>query len=247
MDGGDGAGIPVDGGLSLHILAIGAHPDDLEIFAFGTLSAWAAMGATLTLAVATDGSKGGTLPADDLSTLRARETALALSPLGAGAPIMLGFPDGELRADAELEERLKGLIRDSAADLIMTHAPNDYHADHRALSAAVLQAAGFSAPVLFMDTLNGTGFTPTHWVDVNAHWAAKEAAILAHRSQDPERFVAMANRQAAFRAGECNAPSDARAEAFRFEPRFPFADIRALLPPAPTLRPIGHLGRMRAE
>ncbi|WGV18415.1 PIG-L deacetylase family protein [Fuscovulum ytuae] len=231
----------------MRILAIGAHPDDLEIFAFGTLSAWAAMGAHLTLAVATDGAKGGTLPASDLPAIRAEETALALSPLGAGGPIILGFPDGELRADAELEECLKGMIQDTAADLILTHAPNDYHGDHRALSMAVLQAAGFSAPVLFMDSLNGTGFTPTHWVDVTAHWDAKEAAILAHTSQDPTRFVAMANRQAAFRAGECNAPPEARAEAFRFEPRFPFADIRALLPPPPPLRPIGHRGRALQE
>lgn len=224
----------------MRILAIGAHPDDLEIFAYGTLAHWSAMGATLTLAIATDGAKGGALPADDLRRLRAEETTAALAPLGSGPPLMLGFPDGDLRADAALERALTGLIRQTAADLILTHAPNDYHADHRALSAAVLQAAGFSVPVLLMDTLNGTGFTPTHWVDVGRHWAAKEAAILTHTSQDPARFVAMANRQAAYRAGECNAPPEARAEAFRFEPRFPFADIRALLPPPPPLRPIGH-------
>jgi LmbE family N-acetylglucosaminyl deacetylase len=223
----------------MRILAIGAHPDDLEIFAFGTLAHWATMGADLTLAVATDGAKGGTLPPDRLSRLRAEETTAALAPLGARGLHLLGFPDGALRADAALEAALADLIRQSGADLLLTHAPNDYHADHRALSAAALQAAGFSVPVLFMDTLNGTGFTPSHWVDVSAHWAAKEAAILTHVTQEPARFVAMANRQAAFRAGECNAPPEARAEAFRFEPRFPFADIRALLPPPPMLRPIG--------
>jgi N-acetylglucosamine malate deacetylase 1 len=79
-------------------------------------------------------------------------------------------------------------------------------------------------------------------VDVCDHWDAKQTAILTHASQDPARFVAMANRQAAFRAGECNAPPHARAEAFRFEPRFPFADIRALIPAPPPLRPIGHRG-----
>ena len=224
----------------MRILAIGAHPDDLEIFAYGALSQWAKMGATLTLAIATDGAKGGSLPPDDLRRLRAQETTQALAPLGAGPPLMLGFPDGALRADADLEQALIRLIRTADPDLLLTHAPNDYHADHRALSAAASQAAGFSVPVLFMDTLNGTGFTPTHWVDVGPHWPAKEAAILNHTSQDPMRFVAMANRQAAFRAGECNAPPEARAEAFRFEPRFPFADIRSLLPPPPPLRPIGH-------
>ncbi|MGL4237179.1 hypothetical protein [Tabrizicola sp.] len=49
MDGGHGAGVSGAGGVGLRFLAIGAYPDDLEIFAFGTLSAWAAMGAALTL------------------------------------------------------------------------------------------------------------------------------------------------------------------------------------------------------
>jgi N-acetylglucosamine malate deacetylase 1 len=218
----------------VHILAIGAHPDDLEIYAFGTLCAWAAMGARLTLAVATDGARGGSQPPEELRSIRAQETALALAPLG--EPLMLGFPDGALHADADLCAYLSGLIRDKQPDLVVTHAPNDYHADHRALSVAVGQSAGFAVPVMFMDTLNGTGFTPTIWVDVTAYWATKEAAILHHRSQNPDRFVTMANRQAAFRAGECNAPPQARAEAFRYEPRFPFADIRALLPPPPPLR-----------
>lgn len=225
----------------MHILAIGAHPDDLEISIYGALAAWAAMGARLTLVIATDGAKGGALPPDDLRRLRYQETTQALAPLA--MPKMLGFPDGALRDDAPLFVALQDLVADSAPDLIVTHAPEDYHPDHRALSQAVGHAAGFSVPVLWMDTMNGTGFAPTHWIDVTPYWSAKEAAIRAHVSQDPERFVLSANRQAAFRAGECNgAPTD-RAEAFRFQPRFPFADIRSLLPPAPCVRPVARRDR----
>jgi LmbE family N-acetylglucosaminyl deacetylase len=90
-----------------------------------------------------------------------------------------------------------------------------------------------------MDTMGGTGFQPTHWVDVTPYWAAKCAAILCHQSQEPERFVTRADATATFRAGESNGTPGSRAEAFRFEPRFPFADIRALLPPAPPLNPVG--------
>jgi LmbE family N-acetylglucosaminyl deacetylase len=218
-------------------LAIGAHPDDLEIYAFGTLAAWAGMGARLTLAIATDGAKGAASPPPDLAAQRAKETTTALAALG--VPVFLGFPDGALRADEALETALAALIHAARPDLVLTHAPNDYHADHRALAQAVGQAAGFRVPVLHMDTMNGTGFQPNIWVDVTSAWDSKITAIRAHVSQDPERFVNMANRQAAFRAGECNAPPQARAEAFRFEPRFPFADIRALLPPAPPLCPVG--------
>lgn len=220
----------------MRILAIGAHPDDLEISVYGTLAAWADMGAHLTLAIATDGARGGALPPEELRCLRVQETTQALAPLG--QPRMLGFPDGTLRVDAALEAALQGLIEGAAPDLIVTHPPDDYHPDHRALSVATAQAAGFAAPVLWMDTMNGTGFVPTYWVDVTPWWGAKEAAIRAHKTQDPERFVASANRQAAFRAGECHGALTDRAEAFRFQPRFPFADIRNLLPPAPSVRPV---------
>ncbi len=222
----------------MRLLAIGAHPDDLEIFCWGSLCAWHRAGARLTLAVATDGAAGGDAPGDALAHARAAEAGAAAAALGV-EPRMLGFPDGRLMPDAALVGVLDTLVAEIAPDLIVTHAANDYHADHRALSAAVAQAAGFRAPVLDMDTMNGTGFRPNVWVDVTAHWPAKEAAILCHASQRPARLVAMSDRQAAFRAGECNAPMEARAESFRFEPRFPFADIRALLPPAPALRPVG--------
>lgn len=222
----------------MRILAIGAHPDDLEIYAWGTLCAWVQMGADLTLAVATDGAAGGRADPATLARTRAAEAASAAAALGV-VPRFLGFADGALMPDAALIGALRDLVRETGPDLVVTHAANDYHADHRALSVAVAQAVGFAAPVLFMDTMNGTGFSPTHWVDVTAHWPAKLAAIRAHASQDPERFVTAATRQAAYRAGECNAPPEARAEAFRFDPRFPFADIRAVLPPPPPLRPVG--------
>ena len=222
----------------MRILAIGAHPDDLEIFAWATLCAWAEIGADLVLAIATDGAAGGQARPADLAPRRAAEAQAAAKTLGLD-PVLLAFPDGGLTTEPRLAPHLTELIRDTAPDLLLSHAPNDYHHDHRALSAAASQACGFAVPFLQMDTMNGTGFTPTHWVDATRHWPAKCAAIRAHASQEPERFVAAATRQAAFRAGEANGPPDARAEAFRFEPRFPFADIRALLPPPPPLKPVG--------
>ena len=221
----------------MKILALGAHPDDIEIFMFGTLAACAALGAELTFAIATDGAKGGKGDPAALARLRREEAAKAAGLLGV-EPRFLDFPDGELIADAALISALKALIGEVKPDLAITHAPYDYHGDHRALSDGVRIAASFAVSVLHADTLGGTGFSPTHYVEISHHWDIKAKAIRAHRSQGPEHYVHRARLQNEFRAGQCNGASGALAEAFRFEPTFPFADIRALLPPAPPIRPV---------
>lgn len=221
----------------MKILALGAHPDDIEIFMFGTLAAYAAQGAELTFAVATDGSKGGKSDAAVLARVRREEATAAAALLGA-APRFLDFPDGGLVADAALIGALKTLIGKTGPDLVITHPPNDYHADHRALSDGVRIAASFAVPVLHADTMGGTGFSPTHYVDISAHAEIKAKAIRMHQSQDPDRFVDIARTQNLFRSGQCNGAQGSLAEAFRFEPMFPFADIRALLPPAPAIRTV---------
>ncbi|PIV74395.1 MAG: PIG-L domain-containing protein [Rhodobacteraceae bacterium CG17_big_fil_post_rev_8_21_14_2_50_65_11] len=225
----------------MKVLAVGAHPDDLEIFMFASLAAWRVAGAGLVLAIATDGTAGGTQNPATLRLTRRAEAERAAALLGA-VPVFLDFADGRLMHDAALVAALAALIGAEKPDLVVTHAPNCYHADHRALAAALLQATGFKVPLLQADTLNGTGFTPTHWVDATAYFALKCQAILCHESQESQRFLPAVTRLAAFRAGECNGGPAARAEAFRFEPRFPFADIRALLPPAPPLRAVPFRG-----
>ena len=220
----------------MKLLASGAHPDDLEIYMFGTLAAACANGDEVQLVVVTDGAGGGTAPPEYMRTQRRAEAITAAAGLGV-EPLFLDYPDGALVADADLIAELKLLIRQSEADLVLTHAPNDYHADHRALSDAIRIASNFAAPVIWADTMMGTGFVPTHLVDITAHFDAKCAAIRAHGSQDPERFVAMAERLNGFRSSQANAPNG-YAEAWRFEPSYPFADIRGLLPPAPPVRPI---------
>ncbi|TIS08448.1 MAG: PIG-L family deacetylase, partial [Mesorhizobium sp.] len=131
----------------MKILALGAHPDDIEIFMFGTLAAYAALGAELTFAIATDGAKGGTGDPKALVKARREEATEAATLLGV-TPRFLDFPDGALVADAALIGTLKALIGEVQPDLAITHAPNDYHGDHRALSDGVRIAASFEVPVL---------------------------------------------------------------------------------------------------
>lgn len=219
----------------MNITAIGAHPDDLEIFAYGFLAVAAARGDRLTLGIATDGAAGGSDPGPALAVKRAAEARDGLA--GLGVPVGLDLPDGGLAGAPMARARITDFIRSSAPDLVITHAPEDYHPDHRALSAFVSEAAGFICPVLYCDTLMGVGFAPDYYVDISAYFAAKQQAIMAHHSQDPTRFCAAAQITNRFRAAQCNAPDGHYAEAYRLDSRFPFTDIRAMLPPAPPYRP----------
>jgi LmbE family N-acetylglucosaminyl deacetylase len=220
----------------MKILAIGAHPDDLEIFMGGGIAAFQAQGDEVVMVTATDGAKGGKGDPGELVRIRQVEADAAAGVFGL-KPIMLGFPDGGLRADAPVIDRIASLIAAVRPALVITHAPNDYHGDHRALSDAVRIAANFVAPVMWMETMMGVGFTPTHYIDITPHFELKREAIGKHASQDTPRFVNMAELTGRYRSAQCNA-EQGYAEAFRFEPIFPFADPRNLLPPAPGVLPV---------
>ena len=219
----------------MKIVGIGAHPDDVEIFFYGFLAACKARGDDISIGVATDGAAGGDNPGAELAATRAKETANALGALA--PPMLLGLPDGGLVDAAGAREVIGAYLRDCKPDLVVTHAPDDYHPDHRALSHYVTDAVGFTCPILFAETLMGVGFTPDFYVDITPFFAAKQAAIMAHDSQEPERFAAASALMNRFRAAQCNAPDGHYAEAYRLDIRFPFTDIRDLLPPPPPYRP----------
>lgn len=219
----------------MKIVGIGAHPDDVEIFFYGFLAACKARGDDISIGVATDGAAGGDNPGVELAATRAKETANALGALA--PPTLLGLPDGGLVDAAGARAIIGAYLRDCKPDLVVTHAPDDYHPDHRALSHYVTDAVGFTCPILFAETLMGVGFTPDFYVDITPFFAAKQAAIMAHDSQEPKRFAAASALMNRFRAAQCNAPDGHYAEAYRMASRFPFTDIREMLPAAPAYRP----------
>ena len=219
----------------MKILAIGSHPDDIEIFMFGFLSACLQRGDDICLAIATDGSLGGEVPGLELAKIRLVEAEKGLKHLG--QPIFLNFKDGNLSNELDAPKKIKELINDNKPDLIVTHSPEDYHPDHRTLYKYVRNAVGFTCPVLLSDTLMGVNFIPEYYVDITKFFSLKKTAILSHKSQNPRRFFEATQILNRFRSAQCNAPEDHYAEAYRFEKTFPFSDIRNMLPSPPTYKP----------
>jgi LmbE family N-acetylglucosaminyl deacetylase len=185
-------------------LALGAHPDDVELQAGGTLAAWAGQGVHVELACFTAGEKGSPDPATDpaqLGQVRRAEATAAAAALGAAGPVQfLGAVDGELEVTMALRLAVARLVRTVRPDVVLGHDPwRRYllHPDHRAaglltvdgvvaardpLYAPDLTAEGLAAHRPHTVLLFGTD-TPDELVEVTATIEAKLASLRAHASQ----------------------------------------------------------------
>ena len=221
----------------MKILAIGAHPDDIEIFMYGFLAKCKLRGDSIFSVVVTDGAAGDVRKKEkisDLPKIRQGESISALKNLC--KPKFLKFPDGNLTYDESLRNEIKKLVELYNPNLIVTHYKKDYHPDHRILSKIVADVAGTKIPVLFSETLLGLNFKPDYYIDITDVFEEKVNSILCHYSQIPERFVKAIKIQNRFRSAQCNAPSGYYAECYKTFNSFPFADIRNMLPNSPKTR-----------
>jgi LmbE family N-acetylglucosaminyl deacetylase len=212
----------------MRVVGIGAHPDDIEIYFVGFLALAQSAGHATAWIIATDGAAGGSHDPARMRGIR-REEARAGAAVFGLEPICLDLPDGGLSEDRTTKGLLEAEIRRLEPDLVITHAPNDYHPDHRALSECVASAASFRCPVLFADTMLGLDFTPSTYVDVSDYMEKKKRAIALHASQPVVRFTEIVEVWNRFRGLQSGKPSCQYAEAFRFEPRFPFGSIDHLI------------------
>jgi LmbE family N-acetylglucosaminyl deacetylase len=178
------------------VLAIGAHPDDLELGCGATLLAHSAAGDAVTMLVMTGGENG---PAGAGGTdVRRREQEAAATLLGARLR-WGGLADCSVAADATTVGLIEQVVRETGADLVYVHAPDDSHQDHRAVTAATLAAGRRLSRVLHYQSPSTLTFTPTVFVDVTMHLSGKLAALGAHASQveqsamvEPDAVVASA-------------------------------------------------------
>ena len=185
----DGA-VTRNAGLS--VLAIGAHPDDIELGCGGALLAHVAAGDRVTMLVVTGGENG---PGDGA---RHAEQGRAAQMIGARL-VWGGLRDCEVAPNAATVRLIEQVIESTRADLVYVHAPEDSHQDHRAVAAATLGAARRLSRVLHYQSPSTLTFTPTVYVDVTAYLSGKVAALSAHASQvemsamvEPDAVVASA-------------------------------------------------------
>lgn len=125
----------------LRLLILGAHPDDAEYHAGGLATIYRQRGHTVKMISVTDGRSGHHRyqPAE-LARVRRRESQAAAAVIGATYEVW-EYPDGALQPTLEVREQIIRAIRSFQPDLVLTHRPNDYHPDHRAVGQAVQDAS----------------------------------------------------------------------------------------------------------
>jgi LmbE family N-acetylglucosaminyl deacetylase len=185
------------------ILAIHAHPDDVEILAGGTMALLSASGHAVIVATMTAGDCGSAeLSSEQISAIR-RQEALSAADLIGAEYLCCEFKDLAIFNDAPSRQRVTEVLRITRPDIVVTASPIDYMADHETTSALVKDAC-FGAPaalyrtespplaaiphLYYMDPL--TGFYPDgsvairdFCVDVSAVFATKKAMLEQHASQ----------------------------------------------------------------
>jgi bacillithiol biosynthesis deacetylase BshB1 len=202
--------------LTVDVLAIGAHPDDVEIGCGGTLAALAEAGRRVGIAHLTSGEAGtrGT-PGQ-----RRQEAERAAGALGASTLEWLDCGDGGLRRGVEQEETLIALLRRTRPRLVLAPPRVDRHPDHERAHRLVVDAAYYAGlvkrgegeahrPQSLWTYMLHHPFEPQFVVDVTHVWSRKQAALDAYESQlhssrppandstDPSTLVASADFRSA--------------------------------------------------
>jgi LmbE family N-acetylglucosaminyl deacetylase len=182
------------------VLAVGAHPDDVEFGCGATLARWAREGARVELLVLTDGSKGTWQPEQDLRALvatRRDEQRAAARTLGAAHVHFLDAVDGELETDPARREEVCSVIRATRPDVVLGHDPwkrYRLHPDHRRAGELVIEGIVAARDPHFFP-VTGPPHRPSRLLLFEADEVdhvepapeedveTKIAALLCHRSQ----------------------------------------------------------------
>ncbi|MBT2558445.1 bacillithiol biosynthesis deacetylase BshB1 [Hymenobacter sp. ISL-91] len=183
--------------MKLDVLALGAHPDDVEMSCAGTLLAAAAAGKTIGIIDFTRGELGtrGT------PQTRAEESARATTILGLDVRENLGMADGFFRNDREHQLVLIAALRRYQPDVVLCNAIHDRHPDH-GRAAQLATEACFLSGLRMIETLGEDGQPQAPWrprvvyhyiqdrqispdfvVDITDYWPKKWESIQAYKTQ----------------------------------------------------------------
>lgn len=161
----------------ISILAVGAHPDDIEYGCAATLSRFAEKGNDVYLHILTDGRKGG-----DIAT-RQKEQEKSAAIMGIKEIFWGGYEDTKLPFYDTVIGDIQKVVNIVNPVFTFVHDPNDTHQDHRYVNSCAVSATRFVPNVLFFEGPSTVHFDPDVFVDIYDRITVKFRCLRAHRSQ----------------------------------------------------------------
>ena len=158
----------------MRLLAIGAHPDDIEAGCGGTLIKYAENGHRVFLMVMTEGELGAS------RGIRRREQRLAAKALCTEQLYWGGYRDTQLPTGRSLIQKLERIVKTVQPHFIFVHYFDDTHQDHRNLAQSATSATRYVANFLFYEVPSTQNFTPTCYSDIASVLHRKLALLEAH-------------------------------------------------------------------
>ena len=161
----------------MNILAIGAHPDDIEFGCGGTLAKYSQKGHNIYMLVLTDGSYGGE------AEVRKKEQEESARYLRVKELFWGNIKDTELLESRRLIVAIEEIVNKVRPDIVFANYPEDVHQDHRAASKAAVSATRYIKEVLFFEVPTTCGFDPDIFVDIEEVLGYKLRLLRLHSSQ----------------------------------------------------------------
>ena len=161
----------------MRILAVGAHPDDIELGCGGTLIKYAKAGHDVYLFILTDGQMGGD------PKVRRAEQEEAAKRIGAKKIFWGGCTDTELMPSKPTINVIEEVLKEVQPDEVYVNHWEDTHQDHRSLAKCIMSATRYIKRVLFYEDYTSLNFEPNVYIDIKDVLEDKIYAIEAHESQ----------------------------------------------------------------
>ncbi|TLG72697.1 PIG-L deacetylase family protein [Culicoidibacter larvae] len=161
------------------ILAIGAHPDDIEIGCGGTLTKLITKGYYVMMLIVSNGQNWeGKNP-----NVRIEEQKKACDKLNIKDVIFLGQKDGEIKASPRLNDAIEKIIIENNIDTVFSHYFEDSHQDHVELSKSVQVASRRCINYFMYESLTSINFHPNCYSDISKYSENKKAVLTCFESQ----------------------------------------------------------------
>lgn len=170
------------------VLAVGAHPDDIEFGCGAALLRYREEGCRTYGLVLSAGEQGGSgsKAAERIGEARRSARVIALTEIA-----ILDFPDTRLHTRKEdIRKAIEEKMSELQPDIVFTHTSLDVHTDHKTAFEATREAARGACTILCYENPNTPPeFNPDYYIDIDGYLEDKIAALSLHRSQTGKDYT----------------------------------------------------------